>query len=236
MARSRTQAWLRDELILALDLYMREGRNPPRASLERLSGVLRAIPIEPELAENGNFRNPSAVGLKIYNFVALDPSTDNVGMTRGGQGDARVWDTFSGDPTRLRLTAAAIEANLTTIAPSQAEPEDDSIAEAPEGRLLTRVHAVRERNPKLVATKKAQRLEETGKLACEVCGFEFADTYGERGTGFIECHHTVPVSSLRKGATTKLVDLALLCSNCHRMIHRSAPWLSLEELGDLVRP
>jgi len=26
MARSRKQAWLRDELILALDLYVREGK------------------------------------------------------------------------------------------------------------------------------------------------------------------------------------------------------------------
>ena len=33
---------------------------------------------------------------------------------------------------------------------------------------------------------------------------------------------------------TKLVDLVLLCSNCHRMVHRKKPWLNLEELMELI--
>jgi putative restriction endonuclease len=35
---------------------------------------------------------------------------------------------------------------------------------------------------------------------------------------------------LKDGDTTRLEDLALLCANCHRMIHRASPWLSVEEL------
>jgi 5-methylcytosine-specific restriction enzyme A len=31
-----------------------------------------------------------------------------------------------------------------------------------------------------------------------------------------------------------LADLALLCSNCHRMIHRTKQWLTVEELKKLV--
>ena len=30
-------------------------------------------------------------------------------------------------------------------------------------------------------------------------------------------------------------DLVPVCSNCHRMIHRRRPWLSVEQLRQLVR-
>ena len=62
----------------------------------------------------------------------------------------------------------------------------------------------------------------------------FAAAYGERGDGFIECHHTIPVRDLRPGSRTRLSDLALVCANCHRMIHRRSPWLTVEELRLLV--
>ena len=34
------------------------------------------------------------------------------------------------------------------------------------------------------------------RLACEVCGFDFAITYGDLGTGFIEAHHVLPLSAI----------------------------------------
>jgi 5-methylcytosine-specific restriction protein A len=71
-------------------------------------------------------------------------------------------------------------------------------------------------------------------LTCEACGFDFFKRYGERGGGYIECHHRIPLSE--SGPTqTRLKDLALVCSNCHRMIHRRTnDWLSLEELKALL--
>lgn len=54
----------------------------------------------------------------------------------------------------------------------------------------------------------------------EACGFEFEKTYGEIGKGYIECHHLIPLSNFKVNKETKLEGLALLCSNCHRMIHR----------------
>ncbi|MGV9346354.1 HNH endonuclease [Streptomyces spiralis] len=55
-----------------------------------------------------------------------------------------------------------------------------------------------------------------------MCGFDFSTVYGERGQGYIECHHVVPLHETGEG-TKKLADLALICSNCPRMIHRCAP-------------
>ncbi|MEA2332471.1 MAG: 5-methylcytosine-specific restriction enzyme [Thermoleophilaceae bacterium] len=234
MARSRKDAWLRDELILALDLYQREGRNPSAPAVEELSNLLRAIPVEPELASEPTFRNLAGVRLKVSNFVAIDPSAEAVGMTRGGRGDQAVWDEFGTDPLRLGQAAEAIRANLDAIPAQEAEADEEEVADAPEGRLLTRVHRVRERNQRLVARKKVAALENTGKLACEACTFDFAATYGPHGDGFIECHHTVPLHTLRPGSRTRLADLALVCSNCHRMIHRRAEWLSVSALRALV--
>ena len=61
----------------------------------------------------------------------------------------------------------------------------------------------------------------------EHCGFDFEKTYGERGRDFIEVHHAVPVSELAAGQRLRMSDLRLLCSNCHRMVHRRQPWLSV---------
>ncbi|UZW66371.1 hypothetical protein OC195_21405 [Priestia flexa] len=33
---------------------------------------------------------------------------------------------------------------------------------------------------------------------------------------------------------TKVEDIALVCANCHRMLHRQRPWLSISELKQLL--
>ena len=128
--------------------------------------------------------------------------------------------------------AQAIIRNLDNAAAAAAgEAETDSLLEeAPEGRLLTRIHLWRERNRELVESKKRLVLKQGRSLSCEVCGFDFKAQYGERGDGFIECHHTKPLEALEPGGKTHVRDLALVCSNCHRMIHRRRPWLTLPEL------
>jgi 5-methylcytosine-specific restriction protein A len=234
MARSRKDAWLRDELILALNLYKKVGQKPSLAELDDLSGALRSMPIEQELAADPSFRGRDSVYLKLANFVAVDPDTGTKGMTRGGAGDRQVWEEFAGDPRQLERVAAAIRANLGKLPADEAERAEDDLAEAAEGKILTRAHRVRERNRKLVAKKKAAVLVKDGKLTCGACGFDFADAYGPHGDGFIECHHTVPLFALKPGAKTRLADLELVCSNCHRMIHRRTQWLTLDELRSLL--
>lgn len=64
----------------------------------------------------------------------------------------------------------------------------------------------------------------------------FAERYGERGDGFIEVHHVRPVHQMQPGDKTLLADLALVCANCHRMIRRRLPWLTVEELRDNIAP
>lgn len=102
--------------------------------------------------------------------------------------------------------------------------------EALEGMTTYVSHLRRERNRAVTGAKKEQALALHDRLACEICGFDFSAFYGELGEGYCEVHHKIPLASLDGKRITKLDDLAIVCSNCHRMIHRKAPMLSVAEL------
>jgi hypothetical protein len=114
-------------------------------------------------------------------------------------------------------------------------PDVDFSASVSEGGLRLVSHLRRERKRAVVDAKKAAVLGVTGRLSCEVCGFDFSATYGPVGEGFCEVHHLSPLAASDESVTTTLVDLAVLCSNCHRIIHRSDPMLSVAELAAVVR-
>jgi hypothetical protein len=106
----------------------------------------------------------------------------------------------------------------------------------PEGRVIFRQHRLRERNRAVIDKAKAEEMRRSGgKLRCCVCRFDFADVYGALGQGFIEGHHTKPLGDLEDESETKVADIALVCSNCHRMLHRYRPWPNASELRSILR-
>jgi hypothetical protein len=113
-------------------------------------------------------------------------------------------------------------------------PSEVDELDFPEGALSFRRHAHRERSVTLIRQAKAKAKRQYGRLQCCACGFDFETTYGEVGRDYIECHHTLPVSELQPQARTRIEDIALLCSNCHRIVHRKRPWLLMHELQQLV--
>ncbi|AVW90708.1 HNH endonuclease [Celeribacter baekdonensis] len=239
-AGKRNPNWTRDELILALDYYLDHRNEDPRPHSKGILHLTKKIAVVSRalgLASAGvTLRNPDAVEMKLRNLSAHDPLYTENGRTslnRGNKLEAILWNEFSDRPSELKRTASSIIAlSGSTETTSTAENEDEF--DAPEGRLLTRIHLYRERNRTLVKRKKASVLRDAGRICCEICGFDFLETYGERGRNFIECHHTAPISSLGENARTSLKDLALVCSNCHRMIHAGRPWWSLEEAKAVV--
>ena len=112
---------------------------------------------------------------------------------------------------------------------------EEEMPSSPEGQAKYVRHKTRERNPGIVKDKKSAFKKEFGRLFCEVCNFDFKEAYGSRGDGFIECHHNVPLHEEESERVTKLSDLTLLCSNCHRMIHRKKKWLTIKELKGRLR-
>jgi 5-methylcytosine-specific restriction protein A len=238
---ARNPTWSRDELVLALDLYVRFKGNPPGKTSKDILELSKLLnKMGAQIANRkSDFRNPNGVYMKVMNFRRFDPSyisQGKKGLQRGGKLEGDVWQDFAADPHKLKETANAIRLIVTKgQIPEASEEEDEEFAEAEEGRILTRIHRSRERSRELVEKKKFSVLKTHGHLKCEACSFDFEVTYGERGKGFIEAHHIKPVHTLTPGEKTRLEDLVLLCSNCHRILHTRRPWLSVEELRRLVR-
>lgn len=239
-SKGRNPKWTRDELILALELYQRvdtihtSKKNPEVVALSKL---LNRLPLRPKEGEAATFRNPTGVYMKLCNFLRLDPNYSGTGLRAGGKLEVEIWREFANDEDRLRRTASAIRENgaaLSSADPLSPDEDEDPDFEAVEGRILTRIHHARERNRKLVELKKRSAKRQFGKVACEVCGFEFVTLYGKHGEDFAECHHDVALSLLRPGTRTRLADLRIVCSNCHRMIHHRRPWLAAHQLREIV--
>jgi 5-methylcytosine-specific restriction enzyme A len=242
MTVPRNPKWERDEIILALDLYFTlapgqiHARNP---DVIALSAVLNKLPMIHDIPDVLRFRNPNGVGLKLSNFLAIDPSYDGKGMESYSKSDERIFFEFQHNRELLTAIASKIKRIADDSATSNklsqlslADEHDDF--EVREGKILFRLHRYRERAKEIVKKKKQSQLEKSGALACEVCDFDFYETYGSLGLGFIECHHRTPLWRAEIETETKLSDLALVCSNCHRMLHKTDS-MSIDVLREILK-
>ncbi|MFA5073810.1 MAG: HNH endonuclease [Nitrospirota bacterium] len=96
-------------------------------------------------------------------------------------------------------------------------------------RLVQHSRLEKIRNTALVREAKRLYKKSRGRLFCEICTFDFEHKYGLRGKDYIEAHHKTPISELKDMVTLTVSDLAMVCSNCHRMLHRP-PWITIEDL------
>jgi 5-methylcytosine-specific restriction protein A len=72
--------------------------------------------------------------------------------------------------------------------------------------------------------------------ACAGCDLELETVYGPRGRHFIHVHHLDPIASATGPRKVDPVrDLRPLCPNCHAIVHRYRPILTLSQLRALVR-
>lgn len=128
---------------------------------------------------------------------------------------------------------ASNSAAITTIVGLPPTPLEEDI-KGQEGRILTRLHSYRERDRKLVRKAKVFFKAKHGKLFCECCGFQSEMFYGDRGQDRIQAHHRRPVEELLPDSVTKAEDLAMVCPNCHDIIHAKRPWVSVEALKEVL--
>ncbi|MEA2602203.1 MAG: 5-methylcytosine-specific restriction enzyme [Acidobacteriota bacterium] len=101
---------------------------------------------------------------------------------------------------------------------------------ATEGRRRLVLHLQRERNQTVVRNKKKQ----AASLDCEVCGFSFTLAYGLAASNYCEVHHLLPLSEVKDSTRTRMEDLAILCANCHRVIHLHNPPYTLEQVRSML--
>lgn len=115
----------------------------------------------------------------------------------------------------------------------------DTDQHALEGQEACFLGRRRRRDQKLRDLKIRQALAAgRGRLICEVpgCGFDFEAVYGELGKGFAHIHHREQFKGTRGQRMTQVRDLAVICANCHAMIHRHGACRSIEGLISRRRP
>lgn len=149
---------------------------------------------------------------------------------KGGIGQSNVWYADSPESKKhvVRVLKLIEKGFLEEL------PDIDRYLSGKEGNPRLVTHLQRERNPALIKAKKKEVLKKTGKLCCEVCAFDFKKTYGEIGEGYCEVHHLKQLSKTDGVVETELKDLAIVCSNCHRIIHKQNPMLKISQLRQVI--
>lgn len=235
----------REELIMLLDFYFTNYKPTksnlsgiPRRStreLKQLSDRLRKLAIIHGDSISGKFRNLNGIYISLARFNRINPQhIHEERISPPTRPMKEIFSEFLNDKDELHRLARAIIKNIDDDVLVDADLVSEETYEASEGRLLRRTHYTRERDPKIVKRKKDVVMKKKGQLACEACGLVFEKYYGVIGEGFIECHHKKKVSDMKPKETTKMEDLSLICSNCHRMIHKPKVMLTINEIKQLI--
>ncbi|MGW0245497.1 HNH endonuclease [Nocardia goodfellowii] len=246
---SAKMEWRTEELILAGDfLHQHDWDEIPYWKLRKL-----ARPLSEMLRSQWvyafsipEYRDADIICKKLADLRSayFDPPSR---VPRGRERTVQVAIAFAQDPDGMHALAGTLWTDLqldldsgddidvsSDTALGSTIPPAEMLTAAVEGRAIQRRSRVYERDPKLRKRKIDQSRDLRGNIACEVCEFDFEKIYPEIGEGFVHVHHAVPLHTTGRVRTT-LNDLALLCANCHQMIHRPTKWLTVAELRAIVR-
>lgn len=149
--------WVEEELVLALDLYIRSGKlyRSHRAVVE-LSRVLKALEIHSEGRRAESFRNASGVATKLANFAEINP--DDKGLPHYSNLDVEVWERYAWNKDALAAAAEAIRKGLDLPALQPVELAHAEVTEVTvEAQHVERFH-VSTRDRVIEATRDEQTL------------------------------------------------------------------------------
>ena len=242
----RNPKWTQDEVILTLDFYFRHRDNErllrkTYEPIQQLSETLNRLADTRQIERLPSFRNVNGLIRYLGCIAVLDPNwTRNEWRGRAGKIFEETWLHLGDKPDEVAALAQSILAHLEEaektgqpLAADIGDTDIDMLAPSLEGRVLQVSHLRRESNPRLVEKLKDLRFDAQGFLDCDVCAFDYERSYGSRGHKFMEAHHRKPLSSLKpEGEKVHAADYALICANCHRMIHRFSPWWTVEEFRE----
>lgn len=159
------------------------------------------------------------------------PFTVNAGILRLNQGQYLTRCT----PLLFQHIETLFEIESVPAATRGRSQDDSSVYEFGEGRRMSAERQFFARNPALVAAAKKKH-----GFICQICKFDFGRAYGPLGEGYIEAHHLNPLSE-RDPSTwtdklrTSVDEVCVLCANCHRMVHRKRPALSVDDVRKVLR-
>jgi hypothetical protein len=158
--------------------------------------------------------------------------------TDGPVCDDITWDNMPGSGVQVSEAAARQLERLWALhvdGTCNASPQGEDLSATENRRAQQLIWSrSRERALRDAKVKEALRNSPDGRLRCEVpgCGFCFEDVYGDVGKGFAHVHHLNALNESNQQVRTTLKDLAIVCANCHAMIHRKG---ECRPLNGLIR-
>lgn len=227
-SRQSNPDWTWEEEILAFTTYIRHqtqgDSNHP--AVERLSELLRSLPIHDPAVRSSTFRNKNSVARKLADIHTHKPGFAGR-PTSGSRLDREIWLQFGDQIPEALKIADLIESEGAHL---KAASDEDALAETfPEGRILYVLHKRRERSAGLRKRKLRQFTQRHGRLFCEACRLDLKQVTGDEELNVYECHHLRPLHEI--GPTESgLDDLVILCPTCHRIAHKVRPWPDLNQL------
>lgn len=186
------------------------------------------MPYHRAAQRNETFRNPDGVAFKLQNLhkVATGKGLGNVSQT-----DRAVWAEFSRKPEEVDQVSQLIRASPIIVESQHDIMDSESEEEFFEGRLLTEFHKKKERHPG-VRTKLLASRRKHGPLVCDMCFRKAKTDEPKFEDAIFEAHHLLPMAMAME-RRTRLKDMALLCANCHRLLHRAISlnkrWLTIKD-------
>lgn len=228
MSNSRIK-WVRDEVLLALDLLLNSedqifGPNDKRIS--ELSRLLQSLPIVSPEDRNPYFRNFAGVRRQILTFawsLKKDEKASHVGMEF-----YRVFQEFENDKYYLNQIATAIKKCLPVA--KKIYFADKSECEGfQEGSLLGHLHRYFEKDC------GSEFIRDFYFSSCSICGIRADHIYSQKNMGFIDLHLLIPPVEYEEKMRFKKTDFVEVCPNCHRMLHLIRPWTTKPELKSILK-
>jgi hypothetical protein len=140
------------------------------------------------------------------------------------------WDTQMSGTWIPPDVAQNLEVEWQKLVEMESKP-DDLEPEAVEGILTETKHYVRGRSSVL----RKQALAKANGF-CAVCDVDYKKVLKGKGARVLQVHHLKQMASTDKPRVTKLSDLAVVCANCHTLIHSNPLFaLPIETLKDALR-
>ena len=221
--REKRVNWVREELLLTLELYILECTTGTKGLLDadhpkciKMSQLLNSLPMHSERSTNKLFRSKNAVSTRLANWRYIDPNIEGGlrGVTKDMYG---IWDEYYGKLDELQSITKNIKSSINTETKedtSNHKSNESIIDKQPRSRLSVINSLVTDR-------KLSNWVKDTYKNTCQICNeqLQIPKRY------YSEAAH---IRAKSDGGLDSTENILCLCANCHALFDQGAYWLDDE--------
>jgi 5-methylcytosine-specific restriction protein A len=158
-----------------------------------------------------------------------------------GYGQSNIWYANDKKSKTIEFRKNIISTIKLIIENAKFEIENNDEEKYLEGKNNTKVKEVISLSRNREARSKCLEhyFPDNKNYKCMICDFNFEKQYGSLGENYIEVHHIESYTTKSKKvgvhSINPITDLIPICSNCHSMIHRKNPELSIDTIRKHIK-